>query len=86
MKNRVTIEDIENEIADESYHRFDGTTVTVCLLVLKNGFTVIGTSACCDKKNFDEQKGREYAREDAVNQLWALLGFRLRDELSKGAK
>lgn len=83
MKNRVTIEDIESEIADEFYHRFDGTTVTVCLLILKNGFTVIGKSACCDVKNFDEKLGREYAREDAVNQMWTLLGFRLRDELSK---
>ena len=83
MKNRVTIEDIEHEIADESYHHFDGTTVTVCLLILKNGFTVVGKSACCSMKNFDEQKGREYAREDAVNQMWTLLGFRLRDELSK---
>lgn len=86
MKNRVTIEDIENEIADESYHRFDGTTVTVCLLILKNGFTVIGKSACCSVKNFDEKLGRKHAREDAVNQMWTLLGFRLRDELSKAER
>ena len=86
MKNRVTIEDIENEIADESYHRFAGTTVTVCLLILKNGFTVVGKSACCSKENFNEELGRSYAREDAINQLWTLLGFRLRDELSKAER
>ncbi len=29
------------------------------------------------------QIGREIARENAVNQIWPLLGFRLRDELAR---
>ena len=32
MKNSVTLEDIKNEICSETYHVFEGTTVTVCLL------------------------------------------------------
>lgn len=53
--------------------------LTICVLVLKNGFTVVGTSACVNPGNFDEEKGREIARRKAVEQLWPLLGFRLAD-------
>lgn len=53
--------------------------LTICILVLANGFTVVGTSACVNSALYDEQKGRELARADAVRQIWPLLGFRLAD-------
>lgn len=56
--------------------------LTFCVLVLRNGFTVTGESACVSAANFDAAKGRTYAREKAVNALWPLLGFRLRDRLA----
>lgn len=55
--------------------------MTICVLVLKNGFTVVGTAACVSAANFDEEKGREIARAKAVEQLWPLLGFRLADKV-----
>ena len=82
MKNSVTINDIENEIIKETYHVFEGTTVTVCLLTLKNGYHVIGHSACVDPKNFNKELGEKIAKEQAVDKCWELLGFRLRDQLS----
>lgn len=56
--------------------------LTFCVLVLRNGFTVIGHSACVSPENFDADVGRKIARQNAVDQIWPLLGFRLRDQLS----
>lgn len=59
--------------------------LTFCVLVLTNGFTVTGESACASPENFNEEIGRKVARANAVNKVWPLLGFRLRDELQRGA-
>lgn len=58
--------------------------LTFCVLVLKNGFTVTGESACASPENFDEILGRKIARLKATEKLWPLLGFRLRDRLLVG--
>jgi hypothetical protein len=57
--------------------------LTVCLLVMKNGFTVIGKSAPASPENFNFDLGRKLAYEDAVRQLWPLMGFALRERLSQ---
>lgn len=56
--------------------------LTFCVLVLRNGFTVTGESACASPENFDAALGRKIARQNAVAKIWPLLGFRLRDQLS----
>ena len=56
--------------------------LTFCVLVLRNGFTVTGESACASPENFNADIGRRIARENAVNKIWPLLGFRLRDKLA----
>ena len=78
---RVTSEDIERVIVSEQYHQFEGTTFTVCLLELKNGFQIIGESACADHKNFDAELGRKIAREKAKNKIWELEGYLLKERL-----
>ena len=57
--------------------------LTFCVLVLRNGFTVYGASACASPENFDAEIGRRIARENAEREIWPLLGFRLRDELAR---
>ena len=57
--------------------------LTFCVLVLQNGFTVTGESACASPENFDAEIGRRIARENAVQKIWPLLGFRLRDKLAQ---
>jgi len=78
---RVTLERVEGAIVGEDYHVFPGTTVTVCLLKLGNGFTVIGESACASPENFDEALGRKIARDNAKAKIWALEGYLLRQKL-----
>ena len=80
---RVTPEIIESKIKAEQYHVFPGTTFTVCLLTLENGFTVSGESACASPENFDEEIGREVARDNAKNKIWALEGYLLKEQLNK---
>lgn len=58
--------------------------LTFCVLVLKNGFTVTGESACASPANFDEEIGRKIARQHAVDKIWPLLGFSLRDAIHEG--
>lgn len=93
---RVTPADIEAEIAHEYYgsgsdfhdpadgREEDRTTLkclTFCVLVLKNGFTVTGESACASPENFDAEIGRKIARQNAIAKIWPLLGFSLRDAI-----
>lgn len=90
---RVTPADIEAEIAAEVTFNVGKTLrdsvpdneslnlLTICVLLLRNGFTVVGTSACASPENFDAEIGRNVARANAVQQCWPLLGFRLRDRL-----
>ena len=55
--------------------------LTFCVLVLKNGFTVTGESACASPENFDAELGRKIARQNAVQKIWPLMGYELRSKL-----
>ena len=55
--------------------------LTICVLVLQNGFTVVGKSACASPENFDAELGAKIAKEDARRQIWALEGYALRNRL-----
>lgn len=55
--------------------------LTFCVLVLKNGFTVTGESACASPENFDAELGRKIARQNAVNKVWPLMGYELKCRL-----
>ena len=57
--------------------------LTFCVLVLQNGFTVTGESACASPENFDPEIGRKIARQNAVNKIWLLEGYLLKQRLSE---
>lgn len=96
---RLTPTDIDDQIASEHYGRasdifpdiFPGTLVseamkclTICVLTLKNGYTIVGKSACASPENYDGEIGANIARDDARRQIWALEGYLLRSKLSGG--
>lgn len=58
--------------------------LTFCVLVLRNGFTVTGESACASPENFDAEVGRKIARANAVNKIWPLMGYALKQRLHEG--
>lgn len=57
--------------------------LTFCVLVLRNGFTVTGESACASPENFDAEIGRKIARQNAVAKVWPLMGYELRSKLAE---
>jgi len=80
---RLTPDAIDSVIVGEQYHVFDGTTLTVCCLELKNGFAVTGESAAASPQNFDKDIGRKIARENAREKIWPLEGYLLRQRISE---
>ena len=56
--------------------------LTFCVLVLKNGFTVTGESACVSPENFDAELGRKIARQNAMQKIWPLIGYALKERLA----
>lgn len=91
--NRVSLDSMMEKVAGEYSTTLDKAfpgcpllpgmeVMTICVLVMRNGFMVIGKSAPADAANFNEALGRKFAREDAVRQLWPLEGYALREKLS----
>lgn len=86
----VTIEDVEAAIIGETYTLLPNGRTTVCQLTLfdngDTGFTVEGQSACVSSANYDEKKGRHYARQRAVDKVWEMLGYGLAKDLDTQRK
>ena len=89
---RVSLKDIERKIdfvryetADNAFGYIDAdmAIMTLCLVKCTNGFMVIGKSAPASPENFNADLGKKLAYEDAIRQLWPLMGFALRDKLAK---
>lgn len=59
--------------------------LTFCVLILRNGFTVTGESACASPENFDAELGRKIARQNAVQKVWLLMGYALKERLAQHA-
>lgn len=58
-------------------------SLTFCVLVLRNGFTVTGESACASPENFDAEIGRKIARQNAVAKIWPLMGYELSSRIAE---
>lgn len=54
--------------------------LSICILVLDNGFTVIGKSAPVNSENFDSALGLKLAYDDAIRQIWPHMGFVMCEE------
>lgn len=74
----ITDVDLENMIIGEAYYVFPDTTVTICSLRLRCGFSVIGTSASLTHTSANGTYGRYLAREHAKRRLWELEGYRIK--------
>ena len=93
---RVTLENIQNAIASEHYRSAADAMgvptnarlrlLTLCILEMRNGFTIVGTSAPASAENYNYSLGCKLAYEHAIRQVWPLMGFALRDRLHKEAR
>ncbi len=83
---RVTERSIDDKISDALYINPEGTSLTICVLTLWNGFHVIGQSASASAANFDPEIGKRLALTNAKNKIWELEGYRLRSDLHLAGK
>lgn len=81
---RVTPEQVEAVIAKVEFHRLTGTLM-ICVMTLRNGFTVTGESACASPENFRQEIGEKVSRENAKSKIWALEGYLLKERLANKA-
>ena len=86
MKTTLTVSDIQAVVTKVVYTVLSDYRTTICQLTLRNGFTVIGKSACVDVRNYNQALGEKYAYEDAISKVWELEGYLLKETLYQGAK
>ena len=75
---------IANTIVGESFHKLTNV-LTVCVLTLRNGYTVTGESACASPENYDQDIGEQIAKSNAVEKVWNLEGYLLKQHLYEDA-
>ena len=80
-RTSVTITDMAEKTKKVTYYIVPDTTTTLCFMHLHCGFLIVGKSYCVDPAKFNIALGEKYAYEDAVNQMWQLEGYLLRNEL-----
>jgi hypothetical protein len=76
---RVSMERLEGLVRTTEFHRpNDASTLTICTVTTKQGFSVVGESAAAAGPNFDPAIGMRIARQNALNKLWPHEGYLLR--------
>lgn len=78
---RVTKPAIEAKIRAVDYIT-QHAPLTICVITMRNGFTVTGTSASASAANYDLEVGKTLAYDRAFQQLWALEGYLLKEKLA----
>ena len=94
MAPRVSVKNIEDQMESVIYINLGDAIertnqsasassflMTLCVITMRNGFVEVGKSAPASPENFDREKGKTFAYEDAVRNLWPKLGYALRDAL-----
>jgi len=77
---KVHLSDMQAKIVKAEYLRHG--VLTFCVLHLKNGFTIAGEpSACVSEANYNQALGEKYAYENAIEKMWALEGYLLKEQL-----
>lgn len=77
---RVTFDQLQANIVGKKFIQHD--LLTICVLTLANGFTVLGQSACAVPGNFKLDVGQRLAEQDAQNKIWALMGYELKTKVA----
>lgn len=75
-----------NTMVPQFTHAVELGLLTFCVLVLKNGFKVVGQSACASVDRYDLVVGRSVARDNAKEKIWELLGYMLKEKLAEAER
>lgn len=85
--NRISLDSMLAKVVSEEYINPPSIPhMTICVIVLENGFSLVGKTAPADPANFDAELGRRFAKEDAIRQMWPLEAYALRERLTISAE
>lgn len=80
-----------NEHLLEDHHQYSESGIPeffkymdLCILVLKNGYVVVGVSALADVTQYEREIGQDWAKRNAVQQTQALQAFEFKSKRMKG--
>lgn len=80
---RVSLDSMKRRVANVEYlYPASIPHMTIAVVLLDNGYALQGMSAPADPANFDEQKGKDFAFENALQKLWALEAYVMREVMS----
>ena len=81
-KDRLTPDDIANAIVKVDYHAIPDTSILICVITLKNGAKVVGKNyGSINSSNYSLELARDMAYKEAVEKVWELEGYLLRQRL-----
>ena len=84
---RVTPDDLQANIVDTEIVKFvskSGQILRWAVLTTRNGFAVVGDPSCAvSSENDNPAIGEETAIKNSREQLWPLMGYALKERLSK---
>lgn len=85
METKVTEDSLQAKIANVEQLKFvtnSGQILRWAVITMANGFAVTGDPSCAvDPANDDEELGQKIALQNAVNKVWVLEGYALKEKL-----
>ncbi|MDD1627781.1 MAG: hypothetical protein LUQ26_09965 [Methylococcaceae bacterium] len=82
---RVTLEGMRSKISRAEILTTtvsNGQIIRTCILIMENGYVVVGKPSCCvSPENDNEELGGKIAEDSAIDELWALEGYLLKEKL-----
>lgn len=80
---RIALDDMLEKIESESYIYPEAVPhMTICLMLTKSGYALLGKSVPADPENYDIELGKKFAKEDCIRQMWPLEAYALLEKLN----
>lgn len=77
-ENKITERHVKDTVQQVDWLKPLGNPkMTICVMTLRNGNSVVGISACVDPANYDENIGRQIASKKALDKIYELEGYLL---------
>lgn len=76
----ITPEMVDDEITKTDFYTFPGSSHTICIITLKNGFTVTGETAAISGASFNKKRAQRIARRRANLKVVQLIAYQLKTD------
>ena len=82
--DKVTPGVIDDHIASVRFIYIRSTTLTICVITLKNGWAVVGESAAMSPERYDQGLGETFAYANARNKASGFIAYAKVDAAFRG--